>query len=76
MASPEFRSSLSKYAKKAMELYSEIAVNIVNTEAVGANTRNELRVKPFLDKLKRTLSLRMVKAPTWKLAKLHTVGPQ
>jgi hypothetical protein len=76
MDSAEFRASLVKYAKKAMELYSEIAVNIVTTGDIGANTRNELRVKPFLDKLKRTLSLRMAKASTWKLAKLHTAGAQ
>jgi hypothetical protein len=74
MDTAEFRASLGKYAKKAMELYSEIAVNIVTTDDAAANTRNELRVKPFLDKLKRTLSLRMAKASTWKLPKLHASG--
>ncbi|MCZ8081329.1 MAG: hypothetical protein O9305_19080 [Rhodobacteraceae bacterium] len=74
MDSPEFRSALAKYAKKAMELYSEIAVNIVTTDDSAQNTRNELRVKPFLDKLKRTLQLRMAKSSAWKLPKLHTTG--
>lgn len=76
MNSGEFQGALAKYAKKAMELYSEIAVNIVTTDDVASNTRNELRVKPFLDKLKRTLLLRMAKAPSWKLPKLQTAGPQ
>ncbi len=59
MNTRDFRNAVAKYAKKAMELYSEIAVNIVSSEDDGANVRNEIRVKPFLDKLKRTLSLRM-----------------
>lgn len=74
MTTDDFRGALSKYAKKAMELYSEIAVNIVTTEDTSLNVRNALRVKPFLDKLKRTLTLRMAKSSTWKLPKLHTVG--
>jgi hypothetical protein len=74
MDSQEFQSALTKYAKKAMELYSEIAVNIVTTDDSSANTRNELRTKPFLDKLKRTLSLRLAKSSTWKLPQLHTAG--
>ncbi len=74
MASPDFNGALVKYAKKAMELYSEIAVNIVTTEDDAPSTRNELRAKPFLEKLKRTLGLRMARSNTWKLPKLHTVG--
>lgn len=74
MDSTEFQASLMKYAKKAMELYSEIAVNIVSTDESSSNTRNELRVKPFLDKLKRNLSLRMAKSANWKLPKLHAGG--
>lgn len=74
MNSDDFRNAVAKYAKKAMELYSEIAVNIVSSDDDGANVRNEIRVRTFLDKLKRTLSLRMAKSATWKLPKLHTVG--
>ncbi|NMM81577.1 abortive phage resistance protein [Acidovorax sp. SRB_14] len=74
MATEDFRGALSKYAKKAMELYSELAVNIVTTEDSSLNVRNVLRVKPFLDKLKRTLGLRMTKSATWKLPKLNVVG--
>jgi len=75
MNSTEFQSALAKYGKKGMELYSEIAVNIVTTDDAASNTRNELRAKPFLDKLKRNLSLRMAKASTWKLPKLQGAGP-
>lgn len=74
MNNDDFRNAVAKYAKKAMELYSEIAVNIVSSDDDGANVRNEIRVRTFLDKLKRTLSLRMAKSATWKLPKLHTVG--
>lgn len=76
MESSDFQASLTKYAKKAMDLYSEIAVNIVTTDDSSSNTRNELRVKPFLDKLKRNLSLRMAKSSSWKLPKLHAAGAQ
>jgi hypothetical protein len=76
MNSTDFQGALNKYAKKAIELYSEIAVNIVTTDDAALNTRNELRVKPFLDKLKRTLSLRLAKASTWKLPKLQAAGAQ
>lgn len=74
MTSDDFRGALSKYAKKAMELYSEIAVNIVTTDDSSLNVRNALRVKPFLDKLKRTLGLRLAKSSTWKLPKLNAVN--
>ena len=74
MASTDFKGALAKYAKKSMELYSEIAVNIVTTADPSSSTRNELRTKPFLDKLKRTLTLRMARSATWKLPKLQTVG--
>jgi hypothetical protein len=58
-----------------MELYSEIAVNIVSSDEASSNTRNEIRARPFLDKLKRTLAMRMTKAQSWKLAKLNSVAP-
>jgi hypothetical protein len=74
MITDDFRGALSKYAKRAMELYSELAVNIVTTEDTSLNVRNALRVKPFLDKLKRNLGLRMAKSSTWKLPKLNAVG--
>jgi len=74
MISTDFNAALAKYAKKAMELYSEIAVNIVTTDDASANTRNDIRVKPFLDKLKRTLALRMAKSSAWRLPKLHSVA--
>lgn len=69
----EFGNAIAKYAKKAMELYSEIAVQIVDSDSDNPDTRNEIRVKPFLDKLKRTLGLRMAKSSTWKLPKLNHV---
>lgn len=69
----EFSNAIAKYAKKAMELYSEIAVQIVDSEGDNTNTRNEIRVKPFLDKLKRTLALRMSKISVWKLPKLQNI---
>lgn len=74
MVSSDFKGAMAKYAKKAMELYSEIAVNIVTTDDVASSTRNELRAKPFLEKLKRTLGLRMARASTWKLPKLNSVN--
>lgn len=73
MNTVEFSNAIAKYAKKAMELYSEIAVQIVDSEGENENTRNEIRVKPFLDKLKRTLALRMSKISTWKLPKLQNI---
>lgn len=74
MTTPEFQSAISKYAKKAIELYSELAINILTTDDSIANTRNELRAKPFLDKLKRNVGLRMAKISSWKLPKLNSVG--
>ncbi len=74
MSSSDFIGAVVKYAKKAMELYSEIAVNIVTTDDPDLSIRNELRAKPFLDKLKRTLLLRMARMSTWKLPKLNSVG--
>jgi hypothetical protein len=70
----EFQNAVSKYAKKAMELYSEITVNIVSTDDDGSNVRNKIRVKTFLDRLRRTLSLRMRNSASWKLPKLHNVA--
>ena len=74
MTSPDFNAALKKYAKRAMELYSEIAVNIVTTDEADSSTRNELRAKPFLEKLKRNLALRMARIGGWKLPKLNAVG--
>jgi hypothetical protein len=73
MNSDEFANAIAKYAKKAMELYSEIAVNIVSSSEEGTNTRNEIRIRPFLEKLKRNLSLRLTKSATWKLPKLNSI---
>lgn len=73
MNSDEFENAIAKYAKKAMELYSEIAVNIVSASEEGTNTRNEIRIRSFLEKLKRTLTLRLAKSAAWKLPKLHAV---
>lgn len=74
MNTTDFQNAISKYGKKAMELYSEIAVNIISASEDNSHARNEIRVKPFLDKLKRTLALRMAKSAAWKLPKLHNVG--
>lgn len=74
MNTEDFNNAIVKYAKKAMELYSEIAVNIVSSSDEDANTRNEIRIKPFLEKLKRTLALRLAKSASWKLPKLHAVS--
>ncbi|WP_233208688.1 AIPR family protein [Xanthomonas citri] len=56
MATEVFSNSLLKYAKKAMELYSEIAVNILTTSDEALNLRNELRTRTFLEKLRRILA--------------------
>jgi hypothetical protein len=74
MSTDDFRNAISKYAKKGMELYAELAVNIVSSEENGENVRNQIRVKTFLDKMNRNLSLRKTKFPTWKLPKLHNVA--
>jgi hypothetical protein len=75
MDSNDFKNALSKYSKRAMELYAEIAVNIVSSDDSTSNARNEIRVRTFLDKLKRNLGIRLTKSSTWKLPKLHGVGP-
>ncbi len=74
MDGAEFKGAIKKYAKKAMELYSEIAVNIITPNDSVSSPRNELRTKPFLEKLKRTLGLRMSKFGTWRLPKLNSVN--
>ena len=74
MNTEEFKNAIKKYARKAMELYSEIAVNIVSSSGQDSSTRNEIRIRPFLEKMKRTLTLRLAKAASWKLPKLHTVS--
>ncbi len=75
MDSIDFKNAISKYAKKAMELYAEIAVNIVSSDGSTSNVRNEIRVRTFLDRLKRNLGIRLTKSSAWKLPKLHSVGP-
>lgn len=67
-------NAVAKYAKKAMEIYSEITVNIVSSSHKDSNTRNEIRIKPLLVKLKRTLTLRFAKLTSWKLPTLHAVS--
>lgn len=74
MNSIEFTAAVGKYAKKGMELYAELAVNILSSEENGMNVRNQIRVKPFLDKLNRNLSLRKNRFSAIKLPKLHNVG--
>ena len=73
MATPDFENAVRKYARLAVELYSEIAVTLVG-DAAGANVRNEIRVKSFLDKLKRLLGLRLAKLKRSKHTKLHMVS--
>lgn len=73
MKSDEFKNAVKKYARKAVDLYCDIAVNVLTDIPDTAQPRNELRVKAFLEKLKRTLGLRMARSSTWKLAKLHVV---
>lgn len=75
MNSIDFKNAISKYAKKAMELYAEIAVNILVADDSSNSARNEIRIRTFLDKLKKNLGIRMMKSSTWKLPKLHAVGP-
>lgn len=74
MNTTEFGNAVTKYAKKGMELYAELAVNILSSEDNGVNVRNQIRVKTFLDKLNRILSLRKSKFTTFKLPKLHNVA--
>ncbi|MGY2293747.1 AIPR family protein [Pseudomonas sp. SDO528_S397] len=73
MVGPDFRGAISKYSKKSMELYSEIAVSIVGSDDEATSVRNEIRVKPFLDKLKRTLALKVANSAKWKLPKLNNI---
>ncbi len=74
MATVEFGNAIAKYAKKGAELYAELAVNILSTEDSGINVRNQIRVKTFLDKLNRNLSLRKAKFASYKLPKLQNVA--
>lgn len=74
MDTVDFSNALAKYAKKGMELYAELAVNILSSEDNEVNVRNQIRVKTFLDKLNRNLSLRKSKFSTFKLPKLHNVA--
>lgn len=74
MDSNEFRNSVKKYAAKAVELYSEIAINMLVDDGGELNIKNELRVKSFLDRLKRNLSVRLSKSQKPKLPKLDGVN--
>ncbi|SDS95273.1 AIPR protein [Pseudomonas asplenii] len=74
MVGDDFKNAVGKYSRKAMELYSEIAVSIVSSDDEAASVRNEIRVKPFLDKLKRTLALKLNNSARWKLPKLHNIS--
>jgi AIPR protein len=74
MATPDFKGALNKYAKKALDLYAEAAVTILTTDDPALSARNELRAKPFLDKLNRILMLRMARQNTWKLPRLNLVA--
>lgn len=74
ITTPEFAAAVGKYAKKAMDLYTELAVNILSVEEDDSNPRNRMRVRSFLDKLKRQLQLRTTKFASFKLPKLHGVG--
>lgn len=74
ITTPEFGAAVGKYAKKAMDLYTELAVNILSVEEDDSNPRNRMRVRSFLDKLKRQLQLRTTKFASFKLPKLHGVG--
>jgi len=74
MTGDDFKNAVAKYSRKAMELYSEIAVSIVSSDDEAASVRNEIRVKPFLDKLKRTLALKLNNSARWKLPKLHNIS--
>lgn len=74
MVTGEFANAIAKYSKKGMELYAELAVNILSSEENGVNVRNQIRVRTFLDKLNRNLALRKNKFSTFKLPKLHNVA--
>ncbi|QVN05918.1 AIPR family protein [Pseudomonas rhodesiae] len=74
MVGDDFKNAVGKYSRKAMELYSEIAVSIVSSDDEAASVRNEIRVKPFLDKLKRTLALKLNNSARWKLPRLHNIS--
>lgn len=74
MATDEFSNAIAKYAKKGMELYAELAVNILSAEDDGVNVRNQIRVRTFLDKLNRNLALRKNRFSAFKLPKLHNVA--
>ena len=74
MIRDEFKNATTKYAKLALELYTDIAVNILSAdEESNASPRNQVRVRSFLDKLKRNLSLRGSKIDARKLPKLQAV---
>ena len=74
MVKIDFENAIGKYAIKGLELYAELAVNILSSEDSSASIRNQIRVKTFLEKLNRNLSLRKNKFHTFKLPKLNNVG--
>lgn len=71
--SPEFYAAIEKYAKKAMELYTELAVNILSGDDGQANPRNTMRVQKFLITLKRQLILRVSKPGALRLPKFQNI---
>lgn len=73
IASAEFGNALGKYAQKAMDLYTELAVNILSGEDDQTTPRNLMRVQKFLEKLKRNLKLRTTRISEMRLPKLHNV---
>jgi len=60
---------IHKYAVKARELYTEIAVNIMSGEEFAQNPRNSIRTRGFLERLKRLLALRIAKPSSFRLPK-------
>ena len=74
LTKPEFKSAIEKYVKKGMELYTDLAVNILSVTEEQPNPRNQMRVKAFLDTLKRQLALRSGRFSTYKLPKLQNIA--
>ncbi len=70
LASDEADAPLHRYAVKALELYTELAVNIMSGDDFSTNPRNSIRTRGFLDRLKRQLALRTGKPALLRLPKL------
>ena len=71
MTSTEFENSIQKYAKFALDLYSESAINIISDAEGEGGERNLIRTKPFLEKLKRSLINKKSKILSLKLPQLQ-----